>query len=549
MEVNHEWIRKVGNRQVQPMSPLLKESNRQWPLGKRIVMGLGAVFVLVVIALAFIDEPLRRLIESRVNGALAGYTVRIGTLDFHPLGLSLELGNVTLAQTNRPNEPIVSFPKWVASLHWSKLLMGHLVSEHRFEGPQISVTRSQAETEMDDETDLSDRGWQDAVMGVYPFEINRLEIRDGSFSYTDRPDGPPLELRHIDATAENIRNVESPDRPYPSALTLQSDIFSSGHLNVEGHANFLAQPFTGVDLDFDLKDVVLGDLLPLAGRFGFQVREGTLHARGHTEYSPWAKHVMCTALGVEGLKLDFVHQAATEERERDVASAAEQGASQAADAERLTFEIDEARLSDAELGFVNESASPTYRVFASNLEVTLRDYSNQPEAGPSQLDVQGCFMGNGDLIVSGRFRPSASTPDFSMAVKIIRTKLKSFNKLFRAHADLDVKQGTFALFSELTVNNGDMHGYIKPFFKDVDVYDPTQDEDKGLFQQVYESLVDTLADSLKNSEREEVATTTQVAGPLADPRMSTWEVIINLVRNAFFEAILPGFQRHIGQSA
>jgi hypothetical protein len=44
-----------------------------------------------------------------------------------------------------------------------------------------------------------------------------------------------VKLRHIDTTAENIRNVDSPDRPYPSALTLQLDAFSSGHLRVGMH--------------------------------------------------------------------------------------------------------------------------------------------------------------------------------------------------------------------------------------------------------------------------------------------------------------------------
>ena len=529
------------------MSSDPQEGSRRWLSGPRLLTGAVAILLLFAVAIAFIDEPLRRILESRANGALTGYTVRIGALDFHPFTLSLNLENVTIAQADQPDDPIVSFPYWKADLHWAKLPRGHLVSEHRFESPRISLTRSQAETEIDDETKIEDHGWQAAVMSVYPFEINRLEIRDGSFTYTDRPDGPPLELQRIDATVENIRNVDSPDRPYPSSLRLESDMFSSGHLQVEGQANFLAQPFAGVNLDFDLKNVVLGDLLPLASRFNFQVREGTLHARGHTEYSPWAKHVMCSALWIDGLKVDFVHHVATQERERQVARAAGKGASQAADTERLTLEIRKARLTDAELGFVNESANPSYRVFASKLEADLRDYSNQPEAGASEINMEGRFMGNGNLTVSGRFRPAASTPDFSVAVKIIHTELKSFNELFRAHTDLDVKQGTFALFSELTVKKGTMRGYIKPFFRDVDVYDPIQDEDKGLFQQVYEGLIETLADSLENSEREEVATTTEIAGPLADPRMSTWEVVINLVRNAFFEAILPGFQRQVGQ--
>jgi hypothetical protein len=34
-----------------------------------------------------------------------------------------------------------------------------------------------------------------------------------------------------------------------------------------------------------------------------------------------------------------------------------------------------------------------------------------------------------------------------------------------------------------------------------------------------------------------------ISGPLPDPRASTLQAVGNLVRNAFFKAILPGFDR------
>ena len=42
---------------------------------------------------------------------------------------------------------------------------------------------------------------------------------------------------------------------------------------------------------------------------------------------------------------------------------------------------------------------------------------------------------------------------------------------------------------KLTVKNGAIKGYMKPLFKDVDVYDPEQDKDKGLLQKLYEGVV------------------------------------------------------------
>src|SRR4030095_12393125 len=48
-----------------------------------------AVLAIVAYTIAFlIDEPLRRYTEAKLNGALKGYTARIGRLDFHPPALS-----------------------------------------------------------------------------------------------------------------------------------------------------------------------------------------------------------------------------------------------------------------------------------------------------------------------------------------------------------------------------------------------------------------------------------------------------------------------------
>lgn len=512
----------------------------------RIAVVAGILVLVLAVASAFIDEPLRRYAEDRANQTFPGYTIHIGTLDLHPFSLSLDVENVTLAQADTPDKPIVSFPHWNANLHWSKLLKGQVVSEQRFDHPTITIDRSQLEVELDKETNLAERAWQEVVQKVYPFSINHLEIHEGAFSYRDRTDRPPLELRHVEASVENIRNVESPDHTYPSTLSLDADVFSSGHLSMNGQADFLAQPHAGVNVDFDLRDVPLADLLPLAGRFNVQLRGGILHASGHTEYSPKTQRATCSSVSVEGLRVDFVHHAKTAHREKQVVQAAQKGASKAADSAGLELEILEGHLSDAEVGFVDESATPKYRIFVSQLDADVRDFSNRPEAGPSDVELKGQFMGNGTVTANGRFRPSASTPDFSFALKILHTKLRSLNDVFRAHANLDVEKGNFAFFSEVTVRNGSMKGYLKPLFKDVDVYDPEQDKEKGFFQEVYEGVVDALTGILENDVRKEVATTTDVSGPLANPRTSTWQVLVNLAKNAFFKAILPGFQRQAG---
>jgi hypothetical protein len=157
-------------------------------------------------------------------------------------------------------------------------------------------------------------------------------------------------------------------------------------------------------------------------------------------------------------------------------------------------------------------------------------------------------MGSGRTTVTASFRPERSGPDFDVDVRIEDTELTTMNKVLRAHGKLDVVSGFFSFYSELSVKNRRVTGYVKPLFRNVDVYEPEQDEDKGFFQKAYEKIAGGVAKLLENKPRDEVATQTPVAGPVQHPQASTWQVLVNLVKNAFFEAILPGFDRQLRRS-
>jgi hypothetical protein len=65
--------------------------------------------------------------------------------------------------------------------------------------------------------------------------------------------------------------------------------------------------------------------------------------------------------------------------------------------------------------------------------------------------------------------------------------------------------------------------------------------------QLYERLVGGLSKLLENRPRDEVATKATISGPTGDVKASTAEVILRLLQNAFFRAILPGFDEELGR--
>src|SRR5512134_147276 len=154
--------------------------------GLKIMAGVGLLVLLLLTGAAFlIDEPLRSYIEQKMNRSLRGYTVHIGSLDFHPIGISVDLEDVRLLRIDKPDPPVATLARWSASLHWKALRSGRLVNDQYIERPRFHITRSLAKQEAVDDTPVKDRGWQDAVESVYPFKINQIRIDDAELTYID----------------------------------------------------------------------------------------------------------------------------------------------------------------------------------------------------------------------------------------------------------------------------------------------------------------------------------------------------------------------------
>jgi len=133
--------------------------------------------------------------------------------------------------------------------------------------------------------------------------------------------------------------------------------------------------------------------------------------------------------------------------------------------------------------------------------------------------------------------------DFDLYVKIEETSLTTLNDLLRAYGDFDVSGGIFSLVTELHIKNKAIAGYMKPFFKDITVYDKRKDAERGVSHKLYEMMIGGVAGMLENRSRQEVATRITIAGSLDKPHTSSWEIIGGLIKNAFFKAILPGFDK------
>ena len=509
--------------------------HRGWAIAFASVAMLAAA---LVAAGPLLKEPVRRRMEATLNQDLKGYTATLPDLELHLWSLSLALIDLTVRQNQHPDPPVIEVDRLEAGVHWQALLSLRLVADLHAVRPRLHVDRRQLSAEASDPVAVQDKGWQAAVESIYPLKFNQVRISDGAMTYVDDPHHP-VRLTGIELVTTNIRNVRSAAGTFPSPLNLRATVFDRGQLAVDGAADYLATPDPAIRAGIVMKGIPLDRTAPIADDVSLQVHGGVLSADGQFESVKGARHAHLRHARVSGLAADYVHDPRAPATRR----AAQLARSSAALASQPTVrvDVDELRITDATLGVVDRATSPAYRVFFDQADVRVLNVSNQTAQGRGWIMLRGRFMGSGPSDLWTSFVADRRTPDLNVSVQIRDTDMRTMNDLLQAYGDFDVVGGTFSLFSELSVNRGKVDGYLKPIFTDMDVYDTRQERNDSLGQKLYEGVVGGVAGLLRNRE-DSTATRSRMSGDVAAPELSTWEIIVNLVRNAFFDSILPGLE-------
>jgi hypothetical protein len=493
--------------------------------------------VVVIFTFSFADEPMRQAMEQTMNERLIGYTVHVPKAHFHLFGLAVTLEDLRLAQQRDTTTPVAVIPKLRARLQWRELLAFRLVSDFEIRQPSIHLDLAHLRHEISDSVALKDHGWQRAAQAIYPFKINVLKVIDGDVVYVDEDPSRPLHLAHVQLRASNIRNIQSKKDEYPSTIHAEGVVFDRGHASIDGRADFLAAPSPALQFAYTLKDVPLDELTPIASRASLTLKGGTLASNGTVETGPSKKVVHVRDLTVNRLRADYRSTV-----EGAVAGVTRE-ATKASAKETYALLMDSVNVVNSELGVMRPARKHPYRLFLTDASFHMTNYSNHFANGVGNATLRGRFMGTGRTAANIRLRPADRGPNFDFALAIDSTPLPALNEVLRDKASLDVTKGTLRFYSEITVQDGRMNGYVKPILTGMRIYDPHQDKNDPVANQLYELIVSGAAKLFENRRTHEVATRATMSGPVGTTNASAWEMIGNAFENAFVHAILPGFER------
>lgn len=89
-----------------------------------------------------------------------------------------------------------------------------------------------------------------------------------------------------------------------------------------------------------------------------------------------------------------------------------------------------------------------------------------------------------------------------------------------------------------------MHGYVKPLFRNLKVFDLIDDlkQDQDPLQYFWQALLGITTELLKNQSRDQFGTYIPFTGDLDQPNPDILATIGNVLRNAFIRAYLPKLQ-------
>ena len=515
--------------------------------GKITLITLGILFTLALIADLALDEPIRKVVERRANAELQGYTASVPKLDFHLIGMSMTLHDVKVVQDAHPEPPVIAIPRLSMSVQWLELLRLRMVADCTFKNPSIYANLAQLQEEDKDQVRLDQKGWQDALQAIYPLKINKMVIHNGSLTYQETAAAKPLKATKVELTAHNIRNIRSKDRVYPSPIHVTGNVFDVGRAEIKGHADFLAKPHPGVKADLILERLDLGYFAPVLDQYALHVRRGLMSGSGRIENGEGVEIVDLDQVVIADAWVDYQYGGEPHEKARAVAREVRERAKEALNAPEKLFRIRRLRLQDGTIGFVNRTTQPPYRLFVTEADFDLENLSSRSEDGVARASLRGSLMGTGRVQAEASFFPEGKDPNFGMKLEIAETQLKNINPMLKAHGNFDVAGGEFSLYMDLRVKDRQVQGYVKPLFRDINVYDPSQDKNEGPMHKLYEKMVGVVAKILENKKRDEVATVAKISGPVENPQSNALEILGGLLKNAFVKSILPGFENEVSK--
>ena len=208
------------------------------------------------------------------------------------------------------------------------------------------------------------------------------------------------------------------------------------------------------------------------------------------------------------------------------------------------FKINSAIIKDGSIHFRAYQTIKPVDVYISQFEATIDNLGNiRDETDPlvSTVQAAGLVMDQAKFEYKMTLDPFSYRPTFHMALRLLGLDVTKINDLALAYGKFDFKRGWFDLVVETDVEEGQITGYAKPLFRNLQVFSLSEDlKEKNVLQFFWQALVGGVTSLFKNHSRDQFGTLIPFSGDATGATTTDiFATLGNILRNAFVRAYLP----------
>jgi hypothetical protein len=209
--------------------------------------------------------------------------------------------------------------------------------------------------------------------------------------------------------------------------------------------------------------------------------------------------------------------------------------------ELFPLRINRFEILDGQVHYRDFHSQPPVDVVVDRAHVVARNLTNSLELSKTlaaSIDADGQPFGNANLTLHVDIDPYEEKPTFNAAAELTHVDLTRFNDFAKAYGGFTFRSGWLSIYTELAASKGKFAGYVKPLVTDLEIPDWKEEPD-NLLQRIWGALVGVTAKIFRNHPKDRFATRIDYTGTWDDPRYSMWEIVGQVLKNTFIDAIPP----------
>jgi len=189
----------------------------------------------------------------------------------------------------------------------------------------------------------------------------------------------------------------------------------------------------------------------------------------------------------------------------------------------VPLRIDRLDVVDGEIHYADFTSSPPIDVYVDQVNGAAQNLTNSTSLSGSlvaTVDGTAHTKGDGQIELHALGDPYADLPTFDLDFQLKNMDLVAINDLFKGYGKFDVESGRMDFFSEIAGQNGQIHGYAKPLFYHIKVFDVKKElakDQDGPVQVAWEAAVGLAKDLVSNPKKQDVATRVPIEAATTRP--------------------------------